>query len=175
MNQAEIFSSLRRAEIDVALTYDLELPGDLTFEPIAKLPPYAIVAGAHPLAHLSAVSLEDLKSYPMVLLDLPFSSEYFLSLFAEVGAKPNVAERTRDMAVMQSLVANGFGYSIANVPPMSALSPDGKPLRFIPLVDPVRPMTMGLLVSTDADTASVVRAFVEHCKEETGLFLGLRP
>ncbi len=174
LNQAEIFSSLRRAEIDVALTYDLDLPGDLTFEPIAKLPPYAIVAGAHPLAHLSTVSLEDLKSYPMVLLDLPFSSEYFLSLFAEVGAKPNVAERTRDMAVMQSLVANGFGYSIANVPPMSALSPDGKPLKFIPLVDPVRPMTMGLLMSTDADTASVVRAFVEHCKDETGLFPGLR-
>ena len=85
LNQAEIFSSLRRAEIDVALTYDLDLPGDLTFEPIAKLPPYAIVAGAHPLAHLSAVSLEDLKSYPMVLLDLPFSSEYFLSLFARGG------------------------------------------------------------------------------------------
>ena len=78
------------------------------------------------------------------------------------------------MAVMQSLVANGFGYSIANVPPMSALSPDGKPLKFIPLVDPVRPMTMGLLMSTDADTASVVRAFVEHCKDETGLFPGLR-
>jgi len=36
-------------------------------------------------------------------------------------------------------------------------------------------MTMGLLMSTDADSANVVRAFVEHCKkrQETGDLPGL--
>jgi DNA-binding transcriptional LysR family regulator len=168
LNQAEIFGSLRRAEIDVALTYDLDLPADLTFEPIAELPPYAIVDSTHPLANLPAVSVDDLRTYPMVLLDLPFSSEYFLSLFSQIGARPKIAERTRDMAVMRSMVANGFGFSIANVRPLHDLSPDGKPLRFIPLVGRVRPMTMGLLMSTNADRANVVRAFVEHCKRRQG-------
>jgi len=55
------------------------------------------------------VSVDDLKNYPMVLLDLPFSSEYFLSFFAQIGVKPNVAERTRDMAVMRSLVRTASG------------------------------------------------------------------
>ncbi|MCF6234404.1 MAG: LysR family transcriptional regulator [Rhodobacteraceae bacterium] len=175
LNQSEIFSFLRRAEIDIALTYDLGLPADLQFVSLLELPPYAIVHETHPLAHLPAVSVEELKNHPMVLLDLPFSAEYFLSFFAQIDAKPIIAERTKDMAVMRSLVANGFGYSIANVRPLNDYSPDGKALKFIPLAGPVRPMRMGLLMSTNADTTSVVRAFVEHCRDQlqSGGFPGL--
>jgi DNA-binding transcriptional LysR family regulator len=175
LNQSEIFSFLRRAEIDVALTYDLDLPVDLQFVSLLELPPYAIVHETHPLAHLPAVSVEELKNHPMVLLDLPYSADYFLSFFSQIDAKPIIAERTKDMAVMRSLVANGFGYSIANVRPLNDYSPDGKALKFIPLVGAVRPMKMGLLMSTDADTTSVVRAFSEHCSDRLkgGSFPGL--
>jgi len=175
LNQSEIFSFLRRAEIDVALTYDLDLPADLQFVSLLELPPYAIVNETHPLAHLPAVSVDELKNHPMVLLDLPFSADYFLSFFSQIDTKPLIAERTRDMAVMRSLVANGFGYSIANVRPLNDCSPDGKPLKFIPLAGPVRPMRMGLLMSNDADSASIVRAFVGHCTDrlQAGRFPGL--
>ncbi len=164
LNQAEIFSYLRRAEIDLALTYDLDLPADLEFQSLMVLPPYVLVNESHPLAQREAVTLEDLLGQPMVLLDLPFSSDYFLSLFAQIGAKPVIAERTRDLAVVRSLVANGFGYSFTNVRPLNNLSPDGQPLTFIPLAGDVRPMRMGLLMSQDAARAKVVRAFVKHCQ-----------
>lgn len=175
LNQAEIFSALRRAEIDVALTYDLDLPADLVFEGLLELPPYVVVAQDHPLAEEKSVSVEDLVNLPMVLLDLPFSSEYFLSFFAGLDTKPNIVERTKDIAVMRSLVANGFGYSIANIRPMNDLSPDGKPLKFLPFLCPSRPMRMGLLMPTDAERANVIRAFVGHCKHQhdIGKFPGL--
>jgi DNA-binding transcriptional LysR family regulator len=175
LNQAEIFSYLRRAEVDVALTYDLDLPRDLRFVPIAELPPYVIVAETHPLADLAAVTVGALADHPMVLLDLPFSAEYFLSFFDRIGVKPIIAERTRDMAVMRSLVANGFGYSIANVRPLIAQSPDGKLLKFIPITGDVRLIRMGLLMSSDADRTNVVRVFVDYCKalQETGALPGL--
>tara|TARA_R100000687_G_scaffold82743_1_gene83094 strand:+ start:61 stop:987 length:927 start_codon:yes stop_codon:yes gene_type:complete len=166
LNQAEIFSALRRAEIDVALTYDLDLPADLVFEGLLEFPPYVMLAPDHPLAENTSVSALELVQHPMVLLDLPFSSEYFLSFFAGLDIKPQIAERTKDMAVMRSLVANGFGYSIANIRPLNDLSPDGKPLRFIPLQQPARPMRMGLLMPTDAERANVIRAFVKHCKDQ---------
>lgn len=165
LNQSEIFSFLRRAEIDVALTYDLQLPADLKFVPMLELPPFVVVSETHALAEMAEITVDALGNYPMVLLDLPFSSDYFLSVFANSEVKPNIAERTKDMEVMRGLVANGFGYSIANVRPRNDLSPDGKPLKFIPLVGDVRPMKLGLLMSNDADRANVVRAFVEHCKE----------
>lgn len=175
LNQVEIFSGLRRAEIDLALTYDLDLPSDLKFVPLLDLPPFALVGEEHPLADRDTVSIEDLQPFPMVLLDLPLSSDYFLSFFSDIGAKPIIAERTRDMAVMRSMVGNGFGYSIANVRPLKDEAPDGNMLRFLSIEGDVRPMRMGLLMTEDADSANVVRAFVDHCKEqrETGVLPAL--
>ncbi|RMD92547.1 MAG: LysR family transcriptional regulator [Alphaproteobacteria bacterium] len=164
LDQAEIFSAVRRAEIDLALTYNLDIPADLRFVALAELPPYALVNESHPLAQRAEVSVDDLREYPMVLLDLPFSAEYFMSFFARHGARPRVAERTRDMAVMRSLVANGYGYSIANIRPVSDLSPDGKRLRVIPMVGDLRPMIFGLLMAPEAESVVTIRAFVEHLR-----------
>lgn len=163
-HQSELFTLLRRAEIDLALTYDLAIPGDLTFQPLAKLPPFAVLGQDHPLAHLSVVSVNDLKDHPLVLLDLPLSADYFLSFFTAAGVRPNIAERTRDMAVMRSLVGNGFGYSIVNIRPLSDRAPDGQKLRFLPLTGDVRAMRLGLLSCPGAASVLSVRAFMDHCK-----------
>ncbi|SDC40401.1 hypothetical protein [Ruegeria marina] len=68
----------------------------------------------------------------MMLLDLPFSSDYFLSFFQLQGNKPLIAGRTRDIAVMRGLVANGYGQTIANIRPQHDRAPDGRPLIIIP-------------------------------------------
>jgi DNA-binding transcriptional LysR family regulator len=162
--QTELFDDLRSASLDVALTYDLNIPADLEFVPLVSLPPYALMSIKHPLAKLETVTAKQLAEHPMILLDLPVSSEYFLSFFAHIKQKPKIVERTRDMAVTQSLVANGFGYSLANIRPTSTLSPDGKKLRYIPLTGPVRPMKLGLLLSSGANSSLTVRKFIEHCK-----------
>lgn len=111
----------------------------------------------------------------MVLLDLPFSGEYFLSFFREANIKPNIAERTADMSVMRSLVANGFGFSIANIRPLNTLSPDGKKLIFIPLAGEVRPMCLGLLRARAENETNTSKAFMEHCAQavEAGSLPGL--
>jgi len=162
LNQVELFSALRRSEIDLALTYDLDLPADLQFTPLLHLPPIALMAAGHPLADCQSVSIDQLKDHPMVLLDLPLSTDYFLSFFEAIHARPVIAERTRDMAVMRSMVANDFGYSIVNVRPLSDVSPDGNPVRAVPIEGPVRAMRMGFLTAQDADRSSAVRAFIEN-------------
>lgn len=164
LDQLAIFEQLRGAEIDVALTYDLDIPSDIFFIPLKELPPYAVFCESHPLASLLEVSPATLQQYNMVLLDLPHSAEYFLSLFDELGARPRIVERTRDMAVMRSLVANGFGYSIANIRPMNDWAPDGRPLRFLPLKGPVRPMNLGIALVSDTANVSTVQTFIEHCR-----------
>ena len=80
-DQLSLFERLRRADIDIALSYDLEIPPDLDFLPLRRLPPYAMLPFDHPLAEKVEVSIEDLVDHPMVLLDLPLSSNYFLSFF----------------------------------------------------------------------------------------------
>ena len=165
LDQLGIIEKLRRADIDVALSYDLDIPPDLDFVPLRSLPPYALVPEGHPLARQNEVSVEALLEYPMVLLDLPLSSDYFLSFFNPTGRKPRIVERTRDMAVMRSLVANGFGYAIANIRPYSDLSPDGKRLCFIPLKGEQRPMRLGLVIPQGARNVLTVNAFISHAQD----------
>ncbi|SEW26649.1 DNA-binding transcriptional regulator, LysR family [Aliiroseovarius sediminilitoris] len=164
-DQLNLIERLRRAQIDVALSYDLEIPPDLEFVPLRTLPPYAMVPEGHPLARQNEVDIEELLDYPMVLLDLPLSSDYFLSFFDQTGRKPKIVERTRDMAVMRSLVANGFGYAIANIRPFSDLSPDGRRLVFIPLKGEQRPMRLGLIIPEGARNVLTVNAFITHASE----------
>lgn len=165
LNQPEIFDRIRSGGLDVALTYDLDIPDDLTFVPLAKLPPYVLLPEHHALSHLQAISVDQLQEYPMILLDLPMSSDYFLSLFRAAGLKPNIAERTRDLAVVRSLVGNGYGYSIANLRPLNDRSPDGQQLRFVPLAGPVRPMVLGLVMAKGVESLLTIRAFIAYCQE----------
>jgi DNA-binding transcriptional LysR family regulator len=164
-DQEGVLQGLRDAELDMALSYALSIPDDIVFEPLFELPPYVLMAADHPLAGRESVWLAELEAHPMVLLDLPHSSAYFLSLFAGAGISPMITERTRDMEVMRSLVANGFGYAIINIRYANTFSADGKPLRHVAIRDALPPLQLGLLTSADARPTVTVRAFADHCRE----------
>jgi len=172
-NQGQLFEMLQRGEIDAALTYDLELSQDMTFEPLMQLPAYVMLPAAHHLAAKAGITPEELVDEPMVLLDLPYSREYFLSAFQPKGLRPRIAERTGDIAVMRTMVANGFGYGIANMRPLNTMSPDGKLLVFVPLLGDIRPLTMGIALPNAEHRTLTVQAFIDHCRRfvvEQGVF-----
>lgn len=163
-HQGQLLEMLQRGEIDVALTYDLELSDDMEFQPLAALPPYVMLPEGHVLAGREQVTAEDLADEPMVLLDLPYSRDYFLSIFQQRDVRPCIAERTGDIAVMRSMVANGFGYGIANMRPLNTLSPDGKPLVFARLKTDIRPLVLGLAYPASELRTRTLDAFAEHCR-----------
>jgi DNA-binding transcriptional LysR family regulator len=111
-NQKELLEGLRRSEVDIALTYDLQIPDDIEFSPLARLPPHVLLSDIHPLAQRSALTLQELESEPLILLDLPLSRGYFLSLFMKEGLSPNIVIRSAHQEVIRTMVANGHGYSL---------------------------------------------------------------
>ena len=162
LDHAELLDGLQSGEIDLALTYDLPMPPGLVFRPIARLAPMVMLPGDHPLAGRAEMDLTELEGTPMVLLDLPHSSEYFHQILAERGISPPIAERTRDMAMLRSLVANGYGFSVVNVRTAQDTGPDGKPLAFVPIRGPAPRLRLGLARS-EARPRRAVTAFAEHC------------
>ena len=174
-DHAAILEGLRMARFDVALSYDLDIPADMTFRELAVLPPYAVLHEDHPLAGRSEVTVQDLAAHSMILLDLPFSSTYFLSLFRDAGLNPRIVERTRDMSVMRAMVANRFGYSIANIRPIPDHALDGGRLISVPLSGNLRPMHMGLISMRDANPALTVRRFVDVCVERVQAMAEMHP
>ena len=163
-NQALLLDKLRSAEIDVALTYDLDIPKDIAFEPLARLKAHALFAADHPLAEKRSVSLAELAGLPMILLDLPLSREYFLGLYQAAGVTPLIRERVGNYDVLRSMVANGFGYSVGNIRPLAPVAADGKKLRCVPLSDAHRPMLLGVATARESYRPKVISAFEAHCR-----------
>jgi len=161
--QEELLHALRGGKISLALTYDLQLGDEIRFEPMATLPPLAVLPSEHRLAGGRDVSLADLAAEPLILLDLPLSREYILSLFLAHGLEPAVARRSPNSEVIRSMVANGFGYTLVNVRPGVGRALDGRGFAVLPLREPARPLHAGLATVASARQPRTVEAFAEHC------------
>ena len=163
-HQAELLEGLRRSEVDVALTYDLQIPHDIDFRPLASLPPHVLLSEAHPLARRSALTLQELEREPLILLDLPLSREYFLSLFMKEGLSPTIANRSAHQEVIRTMVANGYGYTLFNVRPRSDLALDGRKVVRVRLSGEHRPMVVGSATLKVLAQTQLVQAFQAHCQ-----------
>ncbi|WP_340117449.1 LysR substrate-binding domain-containing protein [Pelagibius sp. 7325] len=163
-DQERLLDALRKAETDIAITYDLQLSDDIAFEALATLPPHVVVSESHPFAGKAKVGLVELADEPMILLDLPFSREYFLALFMAEGLAPNIQARSAHQDVVRTMVANGYGYSLFNAFPRSDQALDGRRLVRVPLAGKPRPMRLGMATATQVKPLRLVEAFQAHCR-----------
>lgn len=162
-NQEKLLFGLKHAEIDVAITYDLQLTEGVAFSPLARLPMHVVVGETHPLARESSVTLGDLASQPFLLLDLPLSREYFLAMFMKEGLQPTIAARSENQDVIRTMVANGYGYTLANVRPRSDMALDGRRVVRVRLAGDHRPMIVGAATLAQLSRSRLVDAFKSHC------------
>jgi len=162
-HQAELFEHLRNGQIALVLTYDMSLPPDMDFQPLAKLPPYAYVAANHKLARKRNIRLAELAGENFLLLDLPLSRDYFLSVFRQAGVNPHITGRFPHFDVIRSLVARGEGYSLANAQPKNQSSLDGRKLAYLTLEPALKPLTHGIATLKGLRRTPTLNAFVELC------------
>src|ERR1700748_3876299 len=160
----QLLERLLNAELDVAITYDLLIPDEFEFLPLASLPPHVVVSEGGALARHAAASLRDRAREPLILLDLPISREYFLSMFMKEGIEPNIAARSTHQDVIRTMVANGYGYTLANVRPRCELALDGRRLSRVRLSGDHRPMVIGALTLSQSRKSRLVAVFVQHCR-----------
>ena len=164
-HQTELFEHLREGRIAVLLTYNLAIPYDLDFLPLAPVPPYAFVGATHAFARRRSVMLRELAADNFLLLDLPHSHDYFLSLFRQAGLSPNVTGRYAYIDVIRSLVARGEGYSLANAQPRNAATLDGRKLTYLTLEDTLRPLDYGIVLLKGLRRPPTAEAFIALCQE----------
>jgi DNA-binding transcriptional LysR family regulator len=164
-HQEDLLASLRAAEIEVAITYDLQISTDVGFTPLATLPPYALFGASHPLARERTVKLSQLAALPMVLLDLPLSREYFLALYLRERLEPRVEWSSEKMEVVRTMVANGLGYALVNVRPRCDLALDGRRLYRVAIAGDPPPLRIGLATFNQLKKTRVAEAFERHCRD----------
>jgi len=165
-NQAGLLNKLKKGSIDLALTYDMQLDSDINFTPLVELKPYVLLSTDHRLAEKKSITLTSLAEEKFILLDLPLSNNYFMSLFANHNLKPNVHARTRHIEVQRALVAKGYGYSLANVRPLNQKSLDGSDLAYVPLSGYNPGLTLGIATLANIRKTMVVDIFSQFCSEQ---------
>ena len=141
----EIVDGLRAGTFEVAISYNLNLEEDVNFLGVRSFPPYAILSRQHPLTRHTRLNLTSLADEPMILLDLPYTRDYFRSLFENAGFAPKIVHRTTSPQMVRSMVASGMGYSILNARPPWRNSFDEHQYATAELSELLPSLTMGLV------------------------------
>jgi DNA-binding transcriptional LysR family regulator len=157
--------ALRAGECEVALAYGYDLEEDLVPTRIGSAAPYVLLPGHHRLAGRAAVALRDLADDPMILLDLPHSAGYFLSLFAERGLEPLIRHRSTGFETVRALVAAGEGFAVLNQKPSHDTTYTGQPVVTVPIRDDITPLDVVLVRVRGTRATRKAEAFMRLCVE----------
>ncbi|MDR2986083.1 MAG: LysR family transcriptional regulator, partial [Nocardiopsaceae bacterium] len=102
LSAGELESALADHLVEVALTYDLGMSASIHRERLRQAPLYVAVGPDHPLAGRDRVHIFELANEPMVLLDLPYSRDYFASVFTRRGMAPVIRHRSTNFEAVRA-------------------------------------------------------------------------
>jgi DNA-binding transcriptional LysR family regulator len=150
---------LESGKIDIALMYDFGLPSTLDVIPLADVRPYGLLPQDHPLAHRKEVAVAELLQDPLILMNLPHSRSYFLTLAQMNGITPKIAYETSSVEMLRSMVANqlGVGLLATDIPHETAY--DGQAVVRMPLQGPLAPHRVALARSGRLRTSALANRF----------------
>lgn len=166
-DQMTLLDKLFDGSLEIALSYNIEVPDEIEFLPLANLPPYALLPPRHPLVKAKDLSLNDLVAYPYVLLDLPISREYFLSLFANANLEPEISYTTTSSEVLKGIVANGEAFSLLNFPVKNKKTIDKRPFVTRTLKPDYKALVLGLMYVKGLHKRRVIEHFINYCRAIT--------
>lgn len=156
-------TGLLKGEFDCIVFVAENVRTGIDYETLLEAPPYLLVAADHPLAEQTEVSFADLNELPLVLLDLPFTSEYYRSLLEEHAPKANIVATASTTEMVRSLVGAGVGCSILNMLPATLISYAGDELRAIPFVEGSQSLRL-VLGHLGGKQRRLLQVFTEACR-----------
>lgn len=165
-DQSQLREWLANGSVDLVITYDIGPSfGDNRVTPICKVPAHAILPANDPLARKKVVRIADLAQRPLVLLDLPQTSIYLMTLFDVLATKPAVKLRTRSYDTVRSAVSAGFGVAILNMRPSRHSVPDTPGVVRRPLADSFSPPTLIVADLYGPNKPAFVRAMIQTIRD----------
>ncbi len=150
--------ALRSGRAELAIGYDFGFGDDIAVKTISETPPYLVLPAGHPIAERQRIPLRELARERMILLDLSYSREYFLSLLASVGVEPVIRYRSASYETVRSLVAQGHGFSILNQRPLHDTTYGGRSVAVRAIADAVPPLPIVLATLRSARPSARARA-----------------
>lgn len=162
---AALAQSVLAGELDLALVYDAGLPAGLEVCELAQIPPRAVLPPDHRLAGQTSIDLRDLAEDPLILIGLPHSRGYFLSLFQIAGARPAIAYETASIEMLRALVANGHGVGLLATELPYDQTYDGRRVIDRPLSGTLPPSRVVLIRAARFDATPAMTSFIAMAED----------
>lgn len=163
-NQLEVLESIRSGRFEIAVTFDLGLTDEFKIDVVDILPPRLVVHNGHAVSDKVSASLRDVIAEPFIFLDLPFSRDYFFSLFERQNLRPSQAIPVASYETIRTFVGNGLGFSLLNLIPLNATNYDGTQVKYVTLRGAHRPLQMCCVSLRRSVHRRAVLAFIDHVK-----------
>ncbi|RLJ18661.1 LysR family transcriptional regulator [bacterium endosymbiont of Escarpia laminata] len=156
---------LRADEADFAIGSMLEVPDDVTYEPIVNYGPALITPLGHPLADKSRVTLKDISPYGLILPPHHLSTWRMVDLvFEQHNASYKVTLEAGGWEVIKKYVENGLGISIVTD---LCLTGDEKVVK-IPLGEYFPDRSYGIVLRRGKFISPQSKRFLEIMREVFG-------
>jgi DNA-binding transcriptional LysR family regulator len=158
-----LMERLEEGSLDLVLLLDFEISPTLQATVLRPTPAQCVLPATHPLANEKSISLAALADEPFILLNIPKTRDYMLSIFGDLGLQPKIAHRAQTAELVRSLVAHGFGYSLLNFwPPRGASPQNGAVYR--PIQGKIRTPNLVAARLYRRRPSRLIEEFVQHAQ-----------
>ena len=161
----ETMAALRGGRAELAITYQLTKAEGIAHSLIGEVPPHIIVPADHPLADRREVALVELTNEPFVLLNLPDSRDYFMSLLRAAGIDTAPKYRTSSYETVRSMVATGLGFGLLNQRPLTSDTYTGGHLATLEISDSVPGLKIAVSSLAQITPSARARAVADMARE----------
>ncbi|WP_250487920.1 LysR family transcriptional regulator [Caballeronia sp. GaOx3] len=161
-DQVQLRHWLASGEVELIITYDIGPTfGEQCTTKICQVPGHALLSSGDSLAEKNAVSIAELATRPLVLLDLPQTSTYLTSLFDVLPSQPHIGFRARSYETVKSAVSAGFGMALLHMMPGKHSTQDGPGLVRRPIIDSLPAPTLIVADIYGNHKPAFVRSIIE--------------
>ena len=146
---------------DVVLFVSEDVRPAVDFDVLIEAPAYCLVPAGHSFAKQVSVTVAQIASQPLVVLNRPVAAAYYQSLFDANDI--TVAAYANSTEMVRSLVGAEHGCAVLNMQPLTAQSYSGSTLVGVPISDPLPPLTLSIGYDKTRPRR-LVQDFVDACR-----------
>lgn len=135
---------LLQGRYDVILFVSEGVRPSIDFDVLIQAPAYCLVPADHAFAAQRTVTIAQIATQPLVILNRPVAAPYYQSLFDAHANDITIAAYVNSTEMVRSLVSAGHGCAVLNMQPLTRQSYCGATLVGVPIADPLPPLTLSI-------------------------------
>ncbi len=150
---------------ELGIGYDFGRASGVNVQRLFDVSAHIVVSSEHDLANAKSIKLKQIANDDIVLLDLPYSRDYFTRAFSGAGFEPQIKYRSASAELVRALVARNLGVALLNMRPASNTSIDGFEFRILEIQDNIPPAHVVAMTADNGRPTSRMEAVREVAKE----------